>query len=96
MHVHVCVHVSLCFINFSDFVGSFRTVFDSLRVIDPHLMHPSASHDQLVPVMVNKLLTKLGVKELLPQDIICHHIIPRLTEKETKASIYHTHTMPYN
>ena len=87
----MCVCVSLCLINFSDFVGSFRTVFDSLKVIDPNLMHPSASHDQLVPVMVNKLLTKLGVKELLPQDIIRHHIIPRLTEKETKASINHTH-----
>ena len=83
--------VLLGLIHFSDFVGSFRTVLDSLKVIDSHLMHQSASNDQLVPVMVNKLLTKLGVKELLPQDIIHHHIIPRLTEKETKACINHTH-----
>ena len=66
-------------------MGVFRPIFDSLLILDPNLMDPSASHDQLVPVMVNKLLTKLGVKELLPQDIIQHRIIPQLSERKGKV-----------
>ena len=68
----------------------FAPVFNSLQVIDPNLMHSSSasSHSQLVPVpvLVNGLLTKLGVKELLPQEIIQHHIVPRLTDDEKKVS----------
>ena len=68
-----------------DFMGVFRPVFDSLLVVEPNLMDPSASHDQLVPVMVIKLLTKLGVKELHPHDIIQHQIIPQLSEGKGKV-----------
>ena len=74
-----------------DSMGMFAPVFNSLQVIDPNLMHSSsASHSQLVPVpvLVNRLLTKLGVKELLPQDIIHHHIIPRLTNDKKKVSTF--------
>ena len=85
--------VCMCSINcllfdFPEFVNMdvFQPVFESLKVIDPRLMHPSACYDQMVPVMIKKILTKLEVRELLAQDIIHYHIIPRLTEEETKVS----------
>ena len=74
-----------------DSVGVYAPVFSSLQVIDPNLIHSSSSassHSQLalVPVLVTRLLTKLGVKELLPQEIIHHHIIPRLTDHKKKVN----------
>ena len=72
-----------------DSVGVFAPVFNSLHVVDPNLMQ-SSSHSQLalVPVLVTRLLTKLGVKELLPQEIIHHHVLPRLTDHKKQVDTF--------
>ena len=73
--------------------GRFKSLFDEIMVVDPQLFEfqhgeqdSAATGRVKISHRVHGMLELLGVREMLPAEVIRHHILPCFTSDQWKVT----------
>ena len=76
--------------------GRFKALFDEIMVVDPQLFEfqhgeqdSAATGRVKISHRVHGMLELLGVREMLPAEVIRHHILPCFTSDQWKVTCTH-------